>query len=250
MTDAQRTCSLYLNLMERSLANTIYGDVAFDPWTEATYAAETRNEGKDWPSIAHTMIGAKRLHNTRILTERVLTEGIPGNFIETGIWRGGACILMRAVCAAYGDITRRVFCADSFEGLPPPNPDEYPADEGDTHATFEQLSISLEEVQANFAAYGLLDDQVRFLKGWFKDTLPGLDEQFALVRLDGDMYESTIQAIEALYPRLSPGGFLIVDDYGAVAGCKQAIHDYRDAHGISDEMHAIDWAGIWWQKSA
>lgn len=250
MTQTHRTRALYLNLMERCLANTIYGDPAFDPWTESSYSAENRDVGKDWPSVAHTMIGARRLHNTRVLAERVLTEGIPGNFIETGVWRGGATILMRAVCAAHGDTTRRVYCADSFEGLPPPNPDAYPADEGDTHATFEQLSISIEEVRSNFAAYGLLDDQVQFLKGWFKDTLPDLDEQFALVRLDGDMYESTIQAIEALYPRLSPGGFLIVDDYGAVEGCKQAIEDFRAAHGISAEVHAIDWAGIWWQKPA
>ncbi len=239
----------YLDLMEKCLANTIYGDNPNDPWTGQRYRQELREVGRDWPSQAHTMIGAKRLSNVRELTERAILEGVPGNFIETGVWRGGASILMRAVCEAYGQKDRLVYCADSFEGLPAPDPVNYPSDAGDQHVTYEQLAVSVEQVQANFASYGLLDDQVRFLKGWFKDTLPGLDDQFAVVRLDGDMYESTIQAIEALYPRLSVGGYLIVDDYGAVKGCREATHDYRDAHGITDQIHQIDWTGVWWQKT-
>lgn len=241
---------LYLDLMEKCLANTIYGDAPNDPWTGQTYRAGLREVGRDWPSQAHTMIGAKRLKNVRELTELAVLQGVPGDLIETGVWRGGASIMMRAVCKAYGDTERSVYCADSFEGLPSPDAEAYPADAGDDHSKYEQLAVSVEQVQANFASYGLLDDQVKFLKGWFKDTLPKLDGTFAVVRLDGDMYESTIQAIEALYPQLSDGGYLIVDDYGAVEGCQRAIHDYRKAHGINDQMYQIDWTGVWWCKNS
>jgi O-methyltransferase len=107
-------------------------------------------------------------------------------------------------------------------------------------------------VQANFARYGLLDGQVRFLPGWFRDTLPCAPiEHLALMRLDGDLYESTIIALESLYPKLSPGGFVIIDDYdGWDPGCRTAVHDFRDRHGIEAPIVHIDWAGVWWQREA
>ncbi len=208
-----------------------------------------RVEGKDWPSLALTMMGVKRLDNLHDCVLTVLKDGVPGDFIETGIWRGGAVILMRAILKAYGVTDRTVFAADSFEGLPKPDGGAYPADEGDRHWTFDDLAVSLEQVRANLARYGLLDDQVQFLKGWFKDTLPQAPiEQLAVVRLDGDMYESTMTAIEALYPKLQPGGYLIVDDYDAVPACKQAIEDYRTRWGITDPIETIDWTGVCWRK--
>ena len=243
--------TLYLDLMEKVITNTIYGDPDQAPWGKGTFDPEKRESGLDWPTVAHSMIGAKRLGNLRTLCERAFTEGVPGDFIETGVWRGGACILMRAVIAAYGDAARKVICADSFAGLPPPSPDAYPADLNDRHHEFDQLAIPLEQVQDNFRRYELLDEQVVFLKGLFKDTLPGLSaERFAVIRCDGDMYESTIQALEALYPRLSPGGFLIIDDYGAIPACRAAVEDYRTQNGIDAEKHQVDWTGIWWQKPA
>jgi O-methyltransferase len=110
--------------------------------------------------------------------------------------------------------------------------------------------VPLEEVKANFARYGLLDDQVRFVPGWFRDTLPGAPiERIGLLRLDGDMYESTYVALEALYPRLSPGGYLVVDDYGAIPSCRRAITDYRAANHIEDPIHEIDWTGVYWRRT-
>ena len=237
--------SLYLDLMEKTLTG-IYR--VTDP-----EAYQKRLEGHDWPQDADTMIGLRRLRNIRDCLNAVLETGTPGDLIEAGVWKGGATILMKAMLAAYGDEERLVYVADSFEGLPPPDPN-YPADAGDQHYTMPDLAISLEDVQYNFAKYDLLDDQVRFVKGWFKDTLHEIEaEQFALIRLDGDMYESTIQGFEALYPKLSPGGFLIVDDYEAVAGCQQAVHDYRDAHGITEEIHRIgdeEASGtVYWRKT-
>lgn len=110
--------------------------------------------------------------------------------------------------------------------------------------------MGVELVKHNFRRYGLLDDQVEFLVGWFKDTLPTAPiDRLAVLRLDGDMYESTRQAIEALYPRLSVGGYCIVDDYGDIPGCPQAIHDYRQANGITDEIVDVAGRGVFWRRS-
>lgn len=242
-----KTHALFLELMKKALLNTLYEDAQLTG--AKTFDAKKREVGLDWPSQAHTMIGRKRLDHLQVALETVLAEGVPGDVIETGVWRGGATIFMRAILQAWGVTDRRVFVADSFAGLPPPDP-KYAADQGDQHHTMKELAISLEQVRANFAKYDLLDEQVVFLEGWFKDTLPAAPiRQLAIARLDGDMYGSTMDAIEVLYPKLSVGGFLIVDDYGAVVGCRKAIEDYRQAHGITEPMTAIDWTGAYWRKA-
>ncbi len=132
--------------------------------------------------------------------------------------------------------------------MPAPDPERYPHDAGDFNHLAEELAVSLDEVRANFERYGLLDDQVRFVKGWFKDSLPGLAErEWALIRLDGDLYESTMDGLRNLYPRLQPGGFLIVDDYG-YDKCRAAVEDYRREHEISEPIQPIDWAGAFWRR--
>jgi hypothetical protein len=207
-----------------------------------------REEGLDWPADAETMIGLRRLENLEHCVRQVVDEGVPGDLLEAGVWRGGASIFMRGVLAALGDHERLVWAADSFEGLPKPR-DDQPADEGDTHWTHGNLAVSLEEVQANFARYSLLDDQVRFLKGWFADTLPGAPiEHLALLRADGDMYSSTMDILNALYPKVSAGGFVIIDDYGAIPACKVAVDEYRERHDIREPIEQIDWTGAFWQR--
>jgi O-methyltransferase len=212
---------------------------------------EVRAEGRDWPAQAETMIGLRRLDNLQQCVTDVIRQGVPGDLIETGVWRGGATILMRAVLEAYGDTERTVWVADSFEGLPKPDAERYPADQADQHWMQGRLAVSVDEVKANFARYGLLDDRVRFLVGWFEDTLPSAPiERLAVLRLDGDMYSSTMQALESLYPRLSPRGYVIVDDYGAIHACKEAITDFRASHGIIEPMESVDWTGVWWRKAS
>jgi O-methyltransferase len=215
------------------------------------YDPEKRAIGDDWPARADSMIGLRRMDNIQQCIETVIRDDVPGDLIETGVWRGGATIFMRGVLKAYGETTRTVWVADSFEGLPPPDPTRYPADVGDTFHEKRGLAVGLEQVKHNFERYGLLDESVRFLPGWFKDTLPAAPiEDLAVLRLDGDLYESTWQAIEGLYPKLSAGGFCIVDDYGdLVAQCQRAIHDYRDAHGITEEIIDIDGSGAYWRKA-
>jgi len=241
----------YLDLVRNCILGFIYEDPAMVPTQGVTsqFSADIRENGLDWPSVSHSMIGNKRMRNVQHLAEHVLTQGIPGDFIETGVWRGGTCIMMRAVLKAYDVTDRTVWVADSFEGLPPPNPERYPADTGDTHFKYEELAVSIDQVKRNFDRYGLLDGQVNFLKGWFCDTLPTAPiEKLALLRLDGDMYESTIDALKNLFPKLSPGGFVIIDDYGYIESCRQAVHDYRNENGIIDTIYDIDGIGVFWQN--
>jgi len=239
----------YLDMVERCVINTIYEDPNQDRWSPHIYNDKLRELGRDWPAQAHSMIGRRRMANLREIAELVLRQGIPGDFIETGVWRGGACILMRAVLLAYGETARRVWVADSFCGLPAPNPD-VAADRGDRHYTFTELFVSSDQVRANFAKYDLLDGQVRFLEGWFSDTLAAAPiERLAILRLDGDMYESTMDALTALYDKVSAGGFIIVDDFGAVEGCRKAILEFRERRGILGPLYDIDGYGAFWRKT-
>jgi O-methyltransferase len=214
-----------------------------------TFTPRQREEGNIWPGYADTMIGLKRLDNLQICVETVIQEGIEGDLIETGVWRGGACIFMRAILAAYAIENRKIYVADSFEGLPKPDVDRFPIDKGDKHYIHPFLAVSQEEVENRFKRYGLLDSQVIFLKGWFKDTLPHAPiEKLAVLRLDGDMYGSTIDALVHLYPKLSEGGFCIIDDY-ALPACKRAVDDFRKENGIHSEIKVVDWTGRYWRKT-
>jgi hypothetical protein len=182
--------------------------------------------------------------------ESVLADDVPGDLIETGVWRGGTSMFMRAVLKAHGITDRVVFVADSFEGLPAPDPEQYPADSKSMLHDLAYLAVPLETVQEHFGRYGLLDDQVRFVKGWFRDTMPTLSQHtWSVIRADGDMFESTITVLENLYPNLSPGGYLIIDDYHSLPHCQKAVTHYRVAHGIEDEIHTVDWTGAYWRKT-
>jgi O-methyltransferase len=210
----------------------------------------SEDEGTAWPETAETMIGLKRLDNLQFCIRDVIAHRISGDLIECGAWRGGATIFMRAALLAYGDTDRRVWVADSFEGLPIPDPKTFPADLGlDLYKQNDQLAIGVNTVKLNFARYGLLDERVRFLVGWFKNTLPNAPiEKLAVLRLDGDLYESTIESLAPLYDKLSPGGYVILDDYYNIAASRKAVDDYREQHHIAAEIKQIDSAGAYWQK--
>lgn len=255
----------YIDLLRDTIINAIYDDpgvAPLKPWQVLKrlagethrvkgFDAAKRDRGLDWPLVAHSMIGRKRMDNLIYAMTDVLERGVPGDFIETGVWRGGACILMRGILRAYGDGQRKVWVADSFVGLPPPNAAKYAADRGDEHYKNTVLAVSMEQVQDNFRRYGLLDGQVGFLKGWFKDTLPAAPiVQLAVLRLDGDMYESTMDALKAMYHKLSRGGYAIVDDYHAVQGCRQAVHDFMAAEYPDEPLNLqeIDGVGVFWQR--
>jgi O-methyltransferase len=214
------------------------------------FDAEARMQGSDWPTEAETMVGLRRLDNLQQCITDVLDKEVAGDLVETGVWRGGASIFMRAVLKAHGDCHRRVWCADSFKGLPKPDKDLHPYDAQDALWQQPELAVSLEEVKSNFERYELLDDQVKFLPGWFQDTLPTAPVQkISVLRLDGDLYESTMVALQSLYPKLSVGGYVIVDDYHAVRGCRRAVDDFRAQQSIEDQMIQVDWTCMFWCRS-
>ncbi len=229
--------------------NRVLGTKGYTICRKIAYEPEQRMFGLDWPAAADTMIGMKRIENLEFCITDVMERNVEGDFIETGVWRGGATIFMKAMLKALHDTDRTVWAADSFEGLPRPNKEKYKADEFDEHYKAAELAVSLETVQRNFKKYDLLDDRVKFLKGWFKDTLPTAPiTKLAIVRLDGDMYESTMDGLVNSYPKLSVDGYLIIDDWNAVQGCKKAVEDYRAAHGIAEPVIDIDGVGAYWKK--
>jgi O-methyltransferase/8-demethyl-8-(2,3-dimethoxy-alpha-L-rhamnosyl)tetracenomycin-C 4'-O-methyltransferase len=238
----------YLDLMRDSLIGRLNEDPALPAGKVEGYRHDFREQGWDWPSKAPSMIGARRMQNVRSECERVLREGVPGDFMEAGVWRGGASMMMRAVLKAYGIADRRVFAADSFAGFP--TPAESSPDFGFELVGHPAFAIPLHEVKAAFARYGLLDEQVVFLEGLFRDTLPGAPvEALAVLRLDGDMYESTRDCLKHLYRKLSPGGTLIVDDYFLFETQRQAVDEFRAAHGIEDPIVQVDHFGGYWIKN-
>lgn len=211
---------------------------------------EFRHIGGDWPSDAETMIGMVRLNNLQACVTDVIKNEVPGDLIETGAWRGGASIFMTAALKAYGEKERTVWVADSFRGLPRPEDQTHAGDIADPLVKFRDLAVPLDVVKDNFRKYGLLNDQVRFLVGWFQDTLPSAEvDRLAVLRLDGDMYDSTMVALEALYHKLSVGGYVIVDDYSALPACKDAVDEFRAREGITDPLLPVDWAAVYWQRS-
>lgn len=206
---------------------------------------EKRLIGLDWPKEAETMIGLRRMENLQYCVEEILKNNIPGDLIETGVWRGGACIFMRGILKEYGIANRKVFVADSFKGFPNP---KYDMDKCATFLNEPILSVSKENVKSNFKKYGMLDEQVEFIEGYFSDTLPKIEGIFSLLRLDGDLYESTWDGLINLYPKLSVGGYIIVDDYWAVPMCKLAVDIYRLEFDIKDQIFEIDGFGVYWKK--
>ena len=204
---------------------------------------------RDVCEFSHTMIGRNRLDNIANCLAMIKRDNVAGDVAETGVWRGGAAIFMKGCLTAWSMENRNVWVADSFEGLPIPS---RPEDAGyDFSATkVPILAVSLEEVQENFRRYDLLDDKVKFLRGWFRDTLHVAPiKELSLLRLDGDLYESTMDALNALYDKVLPGGFIIVDDFNDFEPCRRAVLEFRVQHGIKDPIEVIDWTGVYWRKS-
>ena len=252
---AQPAIKLYLDLLKHSLTDTL-----FETEPDANQESELRfvhafiHHYIKGPAVS--MLPRQRLDHLQSCIEDVLALDIVGDLIETGVWRGGATIFMRAVLKAYGITDRTVWVADSFEGLPEPDPEKFPL-ESKTHRgpvmtkTYKHYAAGLGEVQRNFRAYGMLDAQVRFLKGWFRDTLPNAPiEALAVLRLDGDYYESTRDGLINLYDKLSIGGYVIIDDYGESSWtyCRRAVDEFRLERGVDEPIVKVDSKCHFWRK--
>jgi hypothetical protein len=270
----------YISLLKKSLLNQLYldnelriqyliscieGRCSFDQSVFLDIASkkkEALEKLKEWRRIgwanmdglhradySRTMLGEKRLNNIEHCIRDVVANEVPGDLIECGVWRGGCTIFMKGLLDSLGDQTRKVWVADSFQGLPKPtNEEDLGLDL--SREIIPHLAVSRDDVEDAFRNYGLLDERVCFLEGWFKDTLAGAPiNRLAVLRLDGDLYESTMDGLVALYDRVSVGGYIIIDDY-YIPACRKAVHDFRDEKNITEDIIEIDWTGSYWQKTS
>jgi O-methyltransferase len=210
-----------------------------DDYLESGYAATNRLED------AETMLGLRQFDSMQQCIRDVVANQVPGDTLEAGVWRGGMAIFMRAALVAYGAGDRKVWVADSFAGLPAIGAAEsYPWKRG-------EMAVSLEEVQANFLRYGLLDENVRFVKGYFSETLAASPvDRLSILRADADLYQSTVDILDALYDRLSPGGYAIFDDYHNLPDCRRAIDEFRSRRAITEPLVTIDRRAVLWKKES
>jgi hypothetical protein len=195
-----------------------------------------------------SMLGEHKLDTLRYCTEDCLKNNIQGDIIETGVWKGGATIYLAGILKAHGNTDKKVFVADSFEGLPPPDATKWPQDKGDTSYKRTDLAISVQDVKDNFRKFNLLSENIIFIKGFFEHSLQSADiQKLAILRLDGDMYGSTMTVLEQLYHKLEVGGYLILDDW-LISGARQALLDFRERIGIQEDLYE-DFSGIFWKKT-
>lgn len=199
----------------------------------------------------------------RILTAELAYEAIKknvkGDFVETGVFTGGMTILMYKVLDKFGYMMphkKKIYACDSFEGLPSPGLND---PEKDAKGKF---SAGLETVKQNFNQYNVPEEAITIIPGWFNISLSKANiKSISFLRLDGDFYESTLDALNALYPKVSIGGLIYVDDYYSFQGCKKAVDEYRMRFNIAsplnfqyipeqntfDEFSKIE--AVWWIKT-
>lgn len=230
----------YLDLLEKTLLYSFWTEPLIHESGAIIYGGPTvtdsqrENGSAAWPAYAFTMIGQKRLRNIRDLCALVDEENIPGGFCECGVWRGGACIYARACLEA----DRTVWVCDSFAGMPLCAAEPW-------WNKLHCIRVSKEEVESNFNKFEL-NSNVRFIEGDFSNSLSQV-EDLSILRLDADMYSSTVDSLRALWPKLSVGGFLIVDEYQIVPECRKAVVDY-----FGDSLPTftnIDASGVWCRKT-
>jgi len=243
----------YLKLAEMAITGSLtdeagqcHGDASGKKWTGcslqhlAPYVLEQRMAGADWPPFGHTMVGHRRLQNIRNAIEYVIAMGVDGDFAELGVWRGGSCIYAKMVLNAYNAIDRRVLLFDAFAPI------------RSYGSAYSYLWASLAQVRHNFQKYGVLDDSVRFYEGLFKDTLPTFrrrnHRKIAVLRVDGNFYDSHADAFYHMYRFVPIGGIIIFDDYLHAPAVQRfwndLVHDYK----LSERIVPIDKHGAWFRK--
>ena len=202
----------------------------------------------------YTMVGKRRLLNACVSVDEVYRLEIAGAIVECGVWRGGCAAAMAAVSEHRGG-SRDVWLLDSFEGLPEPTErDGARAHEWMAGATVEQRCVAnVHEVEALlFDKFHLPRERVHIRRGWFENTVPAAAPEIgpiAVLRLDADWYESTRICLEYLYPNVSDGGIVIIDDYGYWEGCRRATDELLQSIGVV-ELTAIDACGVFFRKKA
>jgi O-methyltransferase len=236
----------YIDLIKRAITNYHYlgGDVSFEQFRCVTHYDLEQSSWKIDPLARPiTLLSKGQLDLVEQSVLSLEERAVPGDFMEAGIWRGGVIILLQAMIRAHGLTGRRVFAADSFAGIPK----NVRALNDPVDLWSDRWVAPLDEVARNIERFGLLDDGIVFVPGFFSDTLKTLaGERFALIRLDSDSYDSVETSLDHLYPLVSQGGIVIIDDWH-LPGCKMAVLNYRAQYGITDEVVEQE-ANAYWVK--
>lgn len=206
----------------------------------------------------YTHVNYQRLKSLYDIAEKVSQQKISGSFVETGVWRGGCAGILACIAKKYG-YTNDLYFFDSFEGLPEPT-----LKDGKDAIIFakgkksgELNSISKVKAGDEYIKELLFDhldidkNKVNLVKGWFQDTLPKTSksiQKIAILRLDGDWYDSTKIVLDWLYDSVLPGGYVIIDDYYYWDGCKKAVQDFIKEHNLSVKIHPQDMSGAYFIK--
>ena len=189
----------------------------------------------------YTMATSRRGRTLHRLAADVAARGVPGDLVDCGVWNGGSTALLSA-----GAPGRDVWAFDSFEGLPEPGPLDGTESEGwrgECHGAEERLR----EAFARFAH----PERLRVRRGWFEATFPAAEDQIgaiAVLHCDGDWYASVKLTLETFYPKLSPGGYVVIDDYGHWVGARRATDEFRGRLDISAPLVRVDYTGHYWRK--
>jgi O-methyltransferase len=202
-----------------------------------------------------TMTSIERMYALYQATCHVLDSDVPGDFVECGVWRGGSVMLMASTLLSRGCSDRTIWLYDTFDGVPPPSDDDIQEMSGrparDVLAERERSGddpfwgiASRAQVERNLEQTGYPMDRLRFVQGDVRTTIPAdAPETISILRLDTDWYASTLHELEHLYPRLSSGGVLIIDDYGYWRGARKATDGYFQSLGARPLLHRIDYTG-------
>ncbi len=193
-----------------------------------------------------TMVSTEALVDLAHQVRAVLAYGIPGDFVECGAWRGGASFLMADLLRQAGVADRKVWLCDSFEGIPPPQEIDGAAakawaENKEGQFSFDNLRVSLEDVQQSAARLGLAS-HTEFVKGYFEQTLPAVRERIgpiSILRIDCDWYASVRCCLDNLYDQVVEGGFVIFDDYHTFDGCARAVHEFLGERGLSYRIEHV-----------
>jgi hypothetical protein len=201
----------------------------------------------------YTMTSPERVVSLLRAVEYITRAQIPGDIVECGVWRGGSMMAVARALQRLRDTSRSLFLFDTYEGMSPPTEADrsYRGELADTLLSTQPKEGSwiwavaqLEGVQGVMERSGYPQERVKFIKGKVEETLPQeAPERLALLRLDTDWYESTKHELEHLYPRLSPGGVLIIDDYGHWEGARRAVDEYIAQHRLPLLLQRIDYTG-------
>lgn len=248
---------LYLKTLYQYIVGDTISDLELSVEAKVSYTGrlkayqldqKQREAGQDWSLFALTMTGRIRVKTIQLLLEEIIQNNIKGDIIETGVWRGGTSIFMRGVLDAYQQHQRKSYVCDSFSGLPP---SEYKADADIKWDHSPYLEISVDQVTENFITAGIYSQNIIFVKGFFSNTMPQLATMtttFSLLRLDGDMYESTVDVLYHLYDKLSIGGYVFIDDW-SILPTQRACLDFMKVHNFKPQVITPDPVAGYWKKT-